>query len=68
MQQSALRLGANARGGGSLRGLQGGGVPSPGDGSSREWTSPFEGNDLFSVPRRFVSSNFPSVYEDRRGP
>ena len=24
--------------------------------SSREWTSPFEGNDLFSLPRQFVSS------------
>ena len=24
--------------------------------SSREWTSPFEGKDLFSLPRQFVSS------------
>ncbi|KAF5751639.1 hypothetical protein HS088_TW02G00654 [Tripterygium wilfordii] len=24
--------------------------------SSREWTSPFEGKDLFSIPRQFVSS------------
>ncbi|XP_057954314.1 uncharacterized protein LOC131148554 [Malania oleifera] len=27
-------------------------------GGSREWTSPFEGKDLFSLPRQFVSSPF----------
>ncbi|KAJ0083398.1 hypothetical protein Patl1_30165 [Pistacia atlantica] len=35
------------------------GVVSNGDSSaagSREWTSPFEGKDLFSLPRQFVSS------------
>ncbi|KAK9735886.1 hypothetical protein RND81_04G235200 [Saponaria officinalis] len=48
--------------------LNGNGVPVPGvqDGgaatadpsaaSSREWTSPFEGKDLFSLPRQFVFS------------
>ncbi|XP_038693183.1 uncharacterized protein LOC119991068 [Tripterygium wilfordii] len=41
-----------------VAGLQDGGAsaaeaPSA---SSREWTSPFEGKDLFSIPRQFVSS------------
>lgn len=41
-------------------GLQDGGAAKTGDSSSgagsREWTSPFEGKDLFSLPRQFVSS------------
>ncbi|KAF7815556.1 uncharacterized protein G2W53_029525 [Senna tora] len=40
-----------------LSGLQDGGIAS-GEASSgsREWSSPFEGKDLFSLPRQFVSS------------
>ncbi|EOY32945.1 hypothetical protein SCA6_010789 [Theobroma cacao] len=41
-----------------IAGLQDGGV-APGETStagSHEWTSPFEGKDLFSLPRQFVSS------------
>ncbi|KAM7276350.1 hypothetical protein ACFE04_018216 [Oxalis oulophora] len=38
-----------------IAGFQGGGVSAPETGS-QEWTSPFEGKDLFSLPRRFVSS------------
>ncbi|KAE9593940.1 hypothetical protein Lalb_Chr18g0048341 [Lupinus albus] len=40
-------------------GLQDGGassVETPAAGGSREWSSPFEGKDLFSLPRQFVSS------------
>jgi hypothetical protein len=39
-------------------GLQGSGavIPDTSATGSREWTSPFEGKDLFSIPRRFVSS------------
>lgn len=39
-------------------GLQDGGavMADSSGGSSREWTSPFEGKDLFSLPRQFVSS------------
>lgn len=33
-----------------------GGGPVHPDTASAEWTSPFEGKDLFSVPRQFVSS------------
>ncbi|KAF5744998.1 hypothetical protein HS088_TW07G00579 [Tripterygium wilfordii] len=41
-----------------LAGLQDGGasVTEAPAASSREWTSPFEGKDLFSIPRQFVSS------------
>lgn len=41
-----------------IAGLQGGGVVTADTSAaaSREWTSPFEGKDLFSLPRRFVSS------------
>ncbi|XP_028799995.1 uncharacterized protein LOC114755293 [Neltuma alba] len=41
-----------------LPGLQDGGIASAeaSGGSSREWSSPFEGKDLFSLPRQFVSS------------
>ncbi|XP_021734289.1 uncharacterized protein LOC110701018 [Chenopodium quinoa] len=39
-------------------GLQdgGAGMADSSTASSREWTSPFEGKDLFSLPRQFVSS------------
>ncbi|XP_028778688.1 uncharacterized protein LOC114737066 [Neltuma alba] len=41
-----------------MPGLQDGGVASAESSSagSREWSSPFEGKDLFSLPRQFVSS------------
>ncbi|KAK4275786.1 hypothetical protein QN277_018811 [Acacia crassicarpa] len=42
-----------------LPGLQDGGIASAeasSGPSSREWSSPFEGKDLFSLPRQFVSS------------
>ncbi|XP_054791386.1 uncharacterized protein LOC129302849 [Prosopis cineraria] len=41
-----------------MPGLQDGGVASAetSNGGSREWSSPFEGKDLFSLPRQFVSS------------
>ncbi|XP_020231441.1 uncharacterized protein LOC109811996 [Cajanus cajan] len=39
-----------------LPGLQDGGVSSAETSGSREWSSPFEGKDLFSLPRQFVSS------------
>ncbi|KAJ9699048.1 hypothetical protein PVL29_007900 [Vitis rotundifolia] len=41
-----------------IPGLQGGGSANAeaSAGSSREWTSPFEEKDLFSLPRRFVFS------------
>ena len=41
-----------------IPGLQGGGSANAeaSAGSSREWTSPFEERDLFSLPRRFVFS------------
>ncbi|XP_057539899.1 uncharacterized protein LOC130817936 [Amaranthus tricolor] len=32
------------------------GMTDPSGANSQEWTSPFEGNDLFSMPRQFVSS------------
>uniref|UniRef100_A0A2N9FT56 UBA domain-containing protein n=1 Tax=Fagus sylvatica TaxID=28930 RepID=A0A2N9FT56_FAGSY len=41
----------------SISGLQDNGVVAADTSAgSREWTSPFEGKDLFSLPRRFVSS------------
>ncbi|CAO2832641.1 unnamed protein product [Amaranthus hypochondriacus] len=42
----------------SIVGLQdsGLGMTDPSGANSQEWTSPFEGNDLFSIPRQFVSS------------
>ncbi|KAG7950686.1 hypothetical protein I3843_13G128200 [Carya illinoinensis] len=59
--QPSMRSVPNANG--LLRaGLQDGGVVTADASSaagSREWTSPFEGKDLFSLPRRFVS--FPSL-------
>ncbi|XP_027330622.1 uncharacterized protein LOC113846484 [Abrus precatorius] len=41
-----------------MHGLQDGGVASAETSAagSREWSSPFEGKDLFSLPRQFVSS------------
>ena len=39
-----------------LPGLQEGGVSSAEPSGSRDWSSPFEGKDLFSLPRQFVSS------------
>ncbi|XP_061351777.1 uncharacterized protein LOC133296743 [Gastrolobium bilobum] len=39
-----------------LPGLQDGGAFSAETSGSREWSSPFEGKDLFSLPRQFVSS------------
>ncbi|XP_047172738.1 uncharacterized protein LOC124840682 [Vigna umbellata] len=39
-----------------LPGLQDGGVSPAETSGSREWSSPFEGKDLFSLPRQFVSS------------
>ncbi|KAI9086847.1 hypothetical protein K1719_031170 [Acacia pycnantha] len=45
-----------------LPGLQDGGIASAevsAGSSSREWSSPFEGKDLFSLPRQFVSSPSP---------
>ncbi|KAG5053235.1 hypothetical protein HKD37_02G005844 [Glycine soja] len=41
-----------------MPGLQDGGVASAetSTAGSREWSSPFEGKDLFSLPRQFVSS------------
>lgn len=53
----AMRLIPSGGNGVSMTGLQdGGGVSEASAASSREWTSPFEGKDLFSVPRKFVSS------------
>ncbi|CAN1145420.1 hypothetical protein LINPERHAP2_LOCUS14670 [Linum perenne] len=43
----------------AFAGLQTDGVvanPETSGGGSQEWTSPFEGKDLFSLPRQFVSS------------
>jgi hypothetical protein len=44
-----------------ISGLQDGGVTteSSSSASSREWTSPFAGKDIFSVPRQFVISPSP---------
>lgn len=40
-----------------MPGLQDGGIASAeSSAGSREWSSPFEGKDLFSLPRQFVSS------------
>ncbi|KAJ0020268.1 hypothetical protein Pint_31577 [Pistacia integerrima] len=56
--KSTLRLTPANANGVPIPGLKDG-VVSNGDSSaagSREWTSPFEGKDLFSLPRQFVSS------------
>ncbi|KAM7275201.1 hypothetical protein ACFE04_017067 [Oxalis oulophora] len=41
---------------GNVAGFHGGVGVSAIESSTQEWTSPFEGKDLFSLPRRFVSS------------
>ncbi|XP_074292481.1 uncharacterized protein LOC141619356 [Silene latifolia] len=54
---SAMRPSTNVNGV-PITGLQDGGAATadPTAASSREWTSPFEGKDLFSLPRQFVFS------------
>ncbi|CAK7336442.1 unnamed protein product [Dovyalis caffra] len=44
-----------------LSGLRDGGVAkeTPSSAGSREWTSPFAGKDIFSLPRQFVTSPSP---------
>uniref|UniRef100_A0A7N0UR72 UBA domain-containing protein n=1 Tax=Kalanchoe fedtschenkoi TaxID=63787 RepID=A0A7N0UR72_KALFE len=49
----------------SLSNGSGLGMAIPPAGAMGEWSSPFEENDIFSLPRQFVSSH--SMYEDRRG-
>ncbi|XVF47217.1 hypothetical protein PTKIN_Ptkin03bG0091700 [Pterospermum kingtungense] len=55
--KSAMRLTPNGNGV-QIAGLQDGVVASTETSTARshEWTSPFEGKDLFSLPRQFVSS------------
>lgn len=54
---SAMRMGrAN---GTFLSGLQDGVATETSSAGLREWTSPFAGNDIFSVPRQFVTSPSP---------
>lgn len=55
----AMRPSSSSNGNGvPIVGLQdgGAGMADSSGASSREWTSPFEGKDLFSLPRQFVSS------------
>lgn len=56
--QPALRSASTNVNGVSIVGLQDGGAARTETSSSgsRDWTSPFEGEDLFSLPRQFVSS------------
>ncbi|KAK7276627.1 hypothetical protein RIF29_17770 [Crotalaria pallida] len=56
--QTSFRSGSSNGGMVSMSGLQDGGLRSAetSGGGSREWSSPFEGKDLFSLPRQFVSS------------
>lgn len=63
---SAMGLGLGAGGGGGMRlapsdengsTQDNGGAETSSGAGSREWTSPFEGKDLFSIPREFVSSS-----------
>ncbi|KAF3454075.1 hypothetical protein FNV43_RR04522 [Rhamnella rubrinervis] len=56
--QPAMRSASSNVNGVSIPGLQDGGAASAEHSSSgsRDWTSPFEGEDLFSLPRQFVSS------------
>ncbi|GMJ07048.1 hypothetical protein like AT2G26920 [Hibiscus trionum] len=51
----AMRLTASNGNGVSIAGFLDGGV-APTESSTVEWTSPFEGKDLFSLPKQFVSS------------
>lgn len=51
--------GGSSGGGGMIAGMQDGvtsGEMSGAGGGSREWSSPFEERDIFSLPRQFVSS------------
>lgn len=59
--QPAMRSASSNVNGVSIAGLQNGGASSSETSAaeSREWTSPFEGEDLFSLPRQFVSSPTP---------
>lgn len=54
----AMRPSSSNGNGVPMVGLQDGGAATADSsgGGSREWTSPFEGKDLFSLPRQFVSS------------
>lgn len=55
--KSAMRPILSNRNGGSFSGLQDEAAPSDTTGGgSREWTSPFEEKDIFSLPRQYVSS------------
>lgn len=54
--QPAMRLASSNVNGVSIPGLQDGGGAETSSSGSRDWTSPFEGEDLFSLPRQFVSS------------
>ncbi|KAL3828664.1 hypothetical protein ACJIZ3_017466 [Penstemon smallii] len=56
--KSAMRPVLSNGNGGSISGLQDGVLASsePTAGGSREWTSPFEEKDLFSIPRQTVFS------------
>ncbi|XP_062082388.1 uncharacterized protein LOC133788804 [Humulus lupulus] len=56
--QPAMRSASSNVNGVSMVGLQDGGAASSETSAagSRDWTSPFEGEDLFSLPRQFVSS------------
>ncbi|PIN24913.1 hypothetical protein CDL12_02341 [Handroanthus impetiginosus] len=55
--KSVMRPVLSTGNGGSIQGLQEGVTSSePTGGGSRDWTSPFEEKDLFSLPRQFVSS------------
>ncbi|XP_020206152.1 uncharacterized protein LOC109791288 [Cajanus cajan] len=55
--QSSMRSVPSNRSTIPMPGLQDGGVASAETSTgSREWSSPFEGKDLFSLPRQFVSS------------
>lgn len=56
--KSAMRPVLSNGNGASIPGLQEGVASTePTAGGSREWTSPFEEKDLFSLPRQFVSSS-----------
>ncbi|KAJ7982416.1 Ubiquitin-associated domain/translation elongation factor EF-Ts [Quillaja saponaria] len=54
---SGVRMGGNAKGS-RMSGLQNGGMASETSSAVglHEWTSPFAGKDIFSLPRQFVTS------------
>ncbi|KAA8549982.1 hypothetical protein F0562_001661 [Nyssa sinensis] len=59
--RTAVRLGLSNRNDVSIAGFQDGGATATAAGEtsadgSREWSSPFEERDIFSLPRQFVSS------------